>query len=153
MTSDETEPNFEEALAQLERIVASLERGEPELTRALSKYEKGVQLLSICHRLLEKAEQSVAILTGVDEQGRPLTASFDATATVAQAQAQQPRARSSPPRTSPFAKLRSDPACAGPEARPKIPRSTPRIRRFERSECRTLNPHWQSQCHPMKPSP
>ena len=66
---DETEPNFEEALAQLERIVASLERGEPELTSALSKYEKGVQLLSICHRLLEKAEQSVALLTGVDEQG------------------------------------------------------------------------------------
>ena len=71
---DETEPNFEEALAQLERIVASLERGEPELTSALSKYEKGVQLLSICHRLLEKAEQSVALLTGVDEQGQPLTA-------------------------------------------------------------------------------
>ncbi len=80
---DETEPNFEEALAQLERIVASLERGEPELTSALSKYEKGVQLLSVCHRLLEKAEQSVALLTGVDEQGQPITAPFDATATVA----------------------------------------------------------------------
>jgi exodeoxyribonuclease VII small subunit len=80
---DETEPNFEEALAQLERIVASLERGEPELTSALSKYEKGVQLLSVCHRLLEKAEQSVALLTGVDEQGHPITAPFDATATVA----------------------------------------------------------------------
>ena len=60
---------FEKALAQLERIVASLERGEPELTSALAKYEKGVQLLSICHRLLEKAEQSVAILTGVDAGG------------------------------------------------------------------------------------
>jgi exodeoxyribonuclease VII small subunit len=81
--ADETEPNFEEALAQLEQIVASLERGEPELTSALSKYEKGVQLLSICHRLLEKAEQSVALLTGVDEEGRPITAPFDATATVA----------------------------------------------------------------------
>ena len=80
---DETEPNFEEALALLERIVASLERGEPELTSALSKYEKGVQLLSVCHRLLETAEQSVALLTGVDEQGQPITAPFDATATVA----------------------------------------------------------------------
>jgi exodeoxyribonuclease VII small subunit len=80
---DETEPNFEEALAQLERIVASLERGEPELTSALSKYERGVQLLSVCHRLLEKAEQSVALLTGVDEQGHPITAPFDATATAA----------------------------------------------------------------------
>jgi exodeoxyribonuclease VII small subunit len=78
----EETPTFEIALAELERIVTSLERGEPELTSALSKYEKGVQLLSICHRLLEKAEQSVAILTGVDEQGNALTAPFDATATV-----------------------------------------------------------------------
>jgi exodeoxyribonuclease VII small subunit len=81
--ADETEPNFEQALAQLEQIVASLERGEPELTSALSKYEKGVQLLSICHRLLEKAEQSVALLAGIDDEGRPITAPFDATATVA----------------------------------------------------------------------
>ena len=81
--ADEPEPNFEQALAQLEQIVASLERGEPELTSALSKYEKGVQLLSICHRLLEKAEQSVALLAGVDDEGRPITAPFDATATAA----------------------------------------------------------------------
>ena len=80
--ADDAEPSFEVALAELERIVASLERGEPELTSALSKYEKGVQLLSICHRLLEKAEHSVAILTGVDEQGNALTAPFDATATM-----------------------------------------------------------------------
>jgi exodeoxyribonuclease VII small subunit len=81
--ADDAEPNFEVALAELERIVASLERGEPELTSALCKYEKGVQLLSICHRLLEKAEHSVALLTGVDELGNALTAPFDATATIA----------------------------------------------------------------------
>lgn len=80
---EEAEPNFEQALAQLERIVANLERGEPELTAALAKYEKGVQLLSLCHRLLDQAEQSVAILTGVDELGKPVTAPFDATATIA----------------------------------------------------------------------
>jgi exodeoxyribonuclease VII small subunit len=83
--TDDVEPTFEIALAELERIVASLERGEPELTSALSKYEKGVQLLSICHRLLEKAEQSVAILTGVDEQNDAVTAPFDAAATVSAA--------------------------------------------------------------------
>jgi exodeoxyribonuclease VII small subunit len=80
---DAAEPSFEVALAELERIVASLERGEPQLTSALAKYEKGVQLLSICHRLLEKAEHSVAILTGVDEEGNALTTPFDATATLA----------------------------------------------------------------------
>jgi exodeoxyribonuclease VII small subunit len=78
----EPEPSFEQALGQLERIVASLERGEPELTSALAKYEKGVHLLTQCHRLLDQAEQSVALLTGVDEEGNPLTAPFDATATM-----------------------------------------------------------------------
>jgi len=80
---DEPEPSFEQALTQLERIVASLERGEPELTTALANYEKGVWLLNLCHRLLDQAEQSVALLTGVDDQGNPLTVPFDATATIA----------------------------------------------------------------------
>jgi len=82
---DEPEPelSFEQALSQLERIVASLERGEPALTTALAMYEKGVRLLTLCHRLLDQAEQSVALLTGVDDQGNPLTVPFDATATIA----------------------------------------------------------------------
>ncbi|MFI5457830.1 MAG: exodeoxyribonuclease VII small subunit [Isosphaerales bacterium] len=79
----EPEPSFEQALTQLERIIASLERGEPELTTALAKYEKGFRLLILCHRLLDQAEQSVALLTGVDDQGNPLTVPFDTTATIA----------------------------------------------------------------------
>jgi exodeoxyribonuclease VII small subunit len=79
----EPEPSFEQALTQLEQIVASLERGEPELTAALAKYERGVGLLTQCQRLLDQAEQSVALLTGVDERGDPLTVPFDATATIA----------------------------------------------------------------------
>jgi exodeoxyribonuclease VII small subunit len=76
------EPSFEQALSQLERIVASLEQGEPELTAALAKYQKGVLLLTQCHRLLDQAEQSVALLTGVDDEGQPVTAPFDAAATI-----------------------------------------------------------------------
>jgi len=79
----ENEPSFEEALSQLERIVENLERGEPELTTALAKYEKGVKLLTQCYRLLDQAEHSVALLTGVDPQGNPVTAPFDASATIA----------------------------------------------------------------------
>jgi exodeoxyribonuclease VII small subunit len=79
----ENEPSFEEALSQLERIVDNLERGEPELTSALAKYETGVKLLSQCYRLLDQAEHSVALLTGVDNHGNPLTAPFDASATMA----------------------------------------------------------------------
>lgn len=81
---DQSEPelSFEQALGQLERIVASLERGEPELTSALAKYEMGVRLLKTCYGLLDQAEQSVALLTGVDPAGNPLAAPFDATATI-----------------------------------------------------------------------
>jgi exodeoxyribonuclease VII small subunit len=79
---EETEPRFETALEQLEGIVESLERGEPDLSVALAKYETGVRLLNHCYGLLERAERSVALLTGVDAQGNPITAAFDATATL-----------------------------------------------------------------------
>ena len=79
---EETELRFEAAVSQLEEIVESLERGEPELAAALTKYETGVRLLSRCYALLERAERSVALLTGVDAEGNPVTTSFDATATL-----------------------------------------------------------------------
>src|SRR6516162_10234599 len=78
---DESKPTFEQALTRLERIVDELERGEPDLSAALAQYEDGVKLLRHCHRLLDQAEQSVALLTGVDSQGHPLTIPFGATAT------------------------------------------------------------------------
>jgi exodeoxyribonuclease VII small subunit len=80
---DEVEPSFETAVGQLEEIVEALERGAPELTAALDKYEAGVRLLNRCYGLLERAERSVALLTGVDEQGEPISTPFDATATLA----------------------------------------------------------------------
>lgn len=76
-------PSFEDALNQIERIVADLERGEPSLNAALEKYEEGVRLLRNCYDLLDQAERSVALLTAVDNQGQPETAPFDATATAA----------------------------------------------------------------------
>lgn len=81
--SDEPELPFEEALVRVERIVADLERGEPALDAALAKYEQGVRLLRRCYDLLDRAERSVALLTGVDEQGNPITSPFDARATQA----------------------------------------------------------------------
>jgi exodeoxyribonuclease VII small subunit len=79
----EPEPalNFEEALRRLEQIVEALERGEPELSSALEKYEQGVHLLAHCQSALEKAKRAVALLTGVDAGGNPVTAPFDAAAT------------------------------------------------------------------------
>jgi exodeoxyribonuclease VII small subunit len=79
---DEPEPNFEQALTQIEQVVLDLERGERDLTTALANYEIGVRMLTLCYRFLDQAERSAALLTGVDEQGSPITAPFDSTATI-----------------------------------------------------------------------
>ena len=91
--STDPEPAFEDALHQLEQVVDDLERGEPELSAALKKYERGVALLGQCQTALEEAERSVALLTGVDADGNPVTAPFDATATTPPAPAPAPRTR------------------------------------------------------------
>ncbi len=72
---------FEAAVDELERIVEQLERGRPDLSTALTHYERGVKLLGRCQGLLDSAERSVALLTGVDDDGRATTAPFDASAT------------------------------------------------------------------------
>ncbi|ODT99845.1 MAG: exodeoxyribonuclease VII small subunit [Planctomycetes bacterium SCN 63-9] len=72
---------FETALDQLEGIVAGLERGQPELATALANYERGLHLLNHCHSILDRAERSVSLLTGVADDGTPLSNPFDATAT------------------------------------------------------------------------
>ena len=77
----ETEPTFEESLKRLEQIVNELERGESELSTALSKYEQGVGLLARCSSQLDTADRSVALLTGVDSDGQPQVSPFDASAT------------------------------------------------------------------------
>jgi exodeoxyribonuclease VII small subunit len=87
---------FEPALEQLEKIIDDLEHGEPELSAALAKYEQAVRLLAHCHALIDGAEQAVAVLSGVDEQGRPVTTPFDAAATV-----EPPREPARPPARKP----------------------------------------------------
>lgn len=79
---EETELSFEAAVSQLEAIVEALEQGEPSLEAALARYETGVQLLGRCYGMLERAERSVAVLTGVDAEGVPATDPFDARATL-----------------------------------------------------------------------
>jgi len=72
---------FEAALERLEQMVGHLESGRLGLDQALARYQLGVQLLGHCYRLLEGAERSVALITGLDAEGNPQTVPFDATAT------------------------------------------------------------------------
>ncbi len=80
----EPQPSFEQALQELQQIVAELERGDIGLEESLQKFERGVKLLRCCYQILEQAEQRIEILTGIDEQGRPVTEPFDASATIEQ---------------------------------------------------------------------
>ncbi|MEC5400263.1 exodeoxyribonuclease VII small subunit [Uliginosibacterium sp. H1] len=57
-----TEPSFEEALAELERIVADMEAGELPLEESLQRYQRGVALLRQCQGRLDVAEQRIRVL-------------------------------------------------------------------------------------------
>ena len=50
---------FEDALQELEGIVASLERGEVSLDDAIAAFERGTQLKSHCQARLEEARMKV----------------------------------------------------------------------------------------------
>jgi exodeoxyribonuclease VII small subunit len=76
------ELTFEQAFQQLDRIVRELEDGEIGLEQALGQYEVGVGLLKRCYSRLQEAEQRIRILTGIDAEGKPVTAPFEHSATV-----------------------------------------------------------------------
>lgn len=54
---------FEQQLNALESIVENLEKGELPLEDSLAQFEKGVKLTRDCQKLLDKAQQKVAILS------------------------------------------------------------------------------------------
>ena len=55
-------PSFENALSELEGIVAAMEAGQMPLQDALDAYQRGVALLRLCQETLSAAEQQVRIL-------------------------------------------------------------------------------------------
>jgi len=62
-------PDFEQALAELEALVARLERGDLPLDEALKTFERGVELTRHCQDSLKAAQQRVEIL--LKRNGRP----------------------------------------------------------------------------------
>lgn len=59
---------YEEALAELEQIVAALEANQGALEESLVLFERGQKLSAHCVALLEQAELKVRTLTGEDEE-------------------------------------------------------------------------------------
>jgi exodeoxyribonuclease VII small subunit len=56
-------PSFDEALEEIEQIVARIESGEVGLEKSISEYERGAALIKACRDTLQRAEQRVRDLT------------------------------------------------------------------------------------------
>jgi exodeoxyribonuclease VII small subunit len=72
-----TNLTFEKALAELEAIVAKLEKGGVSLNESLALFEKGVKMSRFLKGELDKAERKVEILLK-DEKGGLRAEDFDA---------------------------------------------------------------------------
>lgn len=61
--SESGAPDFEKALAELENIVATLEKGDLSLEAALKHFERGINLTRQCQTALKEAELKVEKLS------------------------------------------------------------------------------------------
>lgn len=106
-----TEPDvagltYERALAELDTLIARLEKGDVALDEAIACYERGSRLAQHCAALLDRMEQKVTQLVvggGGRLSERPLDAAPGEAGTAEPAAAEPVRARTVEPRreTSP----------------------------------------------------
>lgn len=68
--------DFEKKLKKLEDLVEVMESGDLSLDKALKSFEDGIKLSRECNEELEKAEQKVKVLLGVDADGNAETEDF-----------------------------------------------------------------------------
>jgi exodeoxyribonuclease VII small subunit len=55
-------PTYEEALAELERLVQQMEGGQMPLDELLGSYKRGAELLELCRSRLAAVEEQVKVL-------------------------------------------------------------------------------------------
>lgn len=67
MSNQEATPSFEQAMDQLERIVAQLESGDIPLEKAIELFQEGMKLSQLCGQKLEQVERKIEIL--LEEEG------------------------------------------------------------------------------------
>ena len=54
--------NYEDALAELERLVGAMESGQLPLDRLLESYRRGAELLALCRSRLDAVDAQVKVL-------------------------------------------------------------------------------------------
>jgi exodeoxyribonuclease VII small subunit len=97
MPDDLSGLSYEAALAELDTIIAQLERGDVQLEAAIAAYERGAALTRHCTSLLDRTEQKVTqlVVSAAGEEERPLAIATDRAEPVVPAPAHEvPRARS-----------------------------------------------------------
>ena len=67
-STEKKELTFEEALAQLQKIIAELEEGDGSLETDLARYEEGMKLITFSTQLLDNAELRVQELLPSGEE-------------------------------------------------------------------------------------
>ena len=55
-------PDFEKALARLEKIVSEMEGGNLSLEKMMAHFEEGSQLVKLCTRKLNEVERKIEVL-------------------------------------------------------------------------------------------
>lgn len=94
MADDLSTMSYEAALAELDGIIARLERGDVELEAAISAYERGAALTRYCARLLDSTEQKITqlVVRAAGEVEKPFQPPTDRAETAAPAAPRAPSA-------------------------------------------------------------
>ena len=77
MTKEMAELPFEEAIAELERIVERLESGDVPLEEAIELFQQGMKLSHLCSQKLDQAERKIEML--IEEGGELIRKPFQPT--------------------------------------------------------------------------
>lgn len=64
LTSTALPSSFEEAMAELDQLVARMEAGELPLEASVAAYKRGSELVKYCAAQLEKVDSQVKVLEG-----------------------------------------------------------------------------------------
>lgn len=67
------EMTFEEAMAELEKVVTQLERGDVALEQSIALYERGAALKAHCAGKLKDAEEKVELIRAAEGKAMGVT--------------------------------------------------------------------------------
>jgi exodeoxyribonuclease VII small subunit len=72
MSETERSPEtFEQAMTELEEVVANMETGKLGLEESIVAYERGVRLLSYCRRVIAEAERRIELFENGEVRDLP----------------------------------------------------------------------------------